>query len=179
MLTIPPSVELLFRAAGWFAARQIEVDPRVMVNPLAASLLAEFGGLHVGQTGAGVECARSDIEFGFQDLGWFDAFGAWRNLISRSLTPVADLHHQHGYLLVDTEFYYAINIIDFELVFHGASFGEAVKQLLLGLRPRPIFHPGQSTQQFYGELINAEDPQVIHLSERHWRERIEKKSSQS
>ena len=163
MLTIPPSVEPLFRAAGWFPARQVEVDPQVMVNPLAASVLAELGGLHVGQTGAGVECARSDIEFGFEDLGWFGAFGAWRGMISESLMPIASLHHQHEYLLVDDRLFYAINIIDHELVYLGGSFGEAVEKLLLGLRPRPIFRPGQDSQMFYGKRIRANDPLAIHL----------------
>src|SRR3954464_7384875 len=64
---VPPSCESLFRTAGWFPGRAKSVDVRglreLKTFALAAGLLSEVGGLHVGRCGPGRDQAASDIRF--------------------------------------------------------------------------------------------------------------------
>ena len=67
-------VERLLRAAGWYPGRDerrqiaawratLEADGRFRLHATAETVLAEFGGLHVGGNEPGVERARTDIRF--------------------------------------------------------------------------------------------------------------------
>lgn len=63
-MNIPVSVRPLFVAAGWQSGRRVCVDVRVPHLHPAHGLLQEVGGLGVGCSGTGLECARSDLAFG-------------------------------------------------------------------------------------------------------------------
>ncbi len=67
MAEVPDNVRPLFLAAGWYPGRHVGVRfdrvEGLRSFPAAAPLLVSFGGLRVGASGPGRDCAASDIEF--------------------------------------------------------------------------------------------------------------------
>jgi hypothetical protein len=54
----------ILRRAGWHEGRNVTAivpPPQFSLFPCAQDVLAEFGGLHIGECGAGVDCATSDV----------------------------------------------------------------------------------------------------------------------
>jgi hypothetical protein len=142
MIELPTSIRLLFPAAGWSPGRRVAYHPVETDHP-ARAVLAEFGGLRVGQVWRGEECARSDVDF---RLLWPDnAIRVWDQLLAVYLIGVADVHHGHAQPFVDDHcrFFEASSIHD-AFYFHGASFGEAMERILLGRRARPMLRPTRS-----------------------------------
>jgi hypothetical protein len=160
MTEVPASVRPLFVAAGWRSGRTVALSPAPRADHPAAAILAEFGGLTVGQTGAGEECARSDITF--RQLPPDDLIlDVWGKLLRTQLIGVADVHHAHAELYMDSAGRcFVASIVDDGFYFEGASFSEAIERLLLGRRSRPMLRPFQDTIGHYGEEIRADDPRV-------------------
>jgi hypothetical protein len=122
-------------------------------------VLAEFGGLRVGQVGRGEECARSDV--GFRLLWPDNAIRVWDQLLAVQLIGVADVHHGHAQLFVDNHCrsFEASSIHD-AFCFHAASFGEAMERILLGRRARPMLRPDQDRVMLYGKVCTSDDPTI-------------------
>lgn len=100
-MDIPKDVRPLFVAAGWQSGRRVDVDGRVPRLHPAHDLLQEVGGLHVGRSEiAGIECARSDLEFCFCEVH-HDILSTWSELLRSRLIGVAEVHNRHGWLLMD------------------------------------------------------------------------------
>jgi hypothetical protein len=99
-LDIPSNVRPMLVAAGWHFGRQIGVDARVPQFHPAYRFLKEFGGLHIGRCGPGIECATSDLECGFCDSDQ-EVVSVWSELLTSKLVGVAEVHHRHGWLFVD------------------------------------------------------------------------------
>jgi hypothetical protein len=126
----------------------------------AVAILSNLGGLTVGVSGTGIECATSDIAF--QELSLTDETrDVWVGLLDTELVGIAQVCHGHGLLYVDSEgrCYGASQIHD-AFYFEGTSFGEATERLLLGRRSRPMLRPDQHVLQLYGEEFRADDPSV-------------------
>ena len=160
MIEVPTSVSSLFVEAGWHPGRRVSVDPSVPASHPAAPILAQFAGLTVGDTGTGEECARSDLAF--RQLCPDDPIvSTWEELLHTQLFGVADVHHAHGELYVDSSGRcFGRSCIHDAFYFEGASFAEAVERLLLGRRSRPMLRPGQETVRLYGEVFTANHPSV-------------------
>ncbi|WP_084030352.1 SUKH-3 domain-containing protein [Bradyrhizobium paxllaeri] len=158
--TVPASVRPLFVAAGWRPGRTVALSPALRANHPATAILAEFGGLTVGQTGAGEECAKSDVAF--RELSPDDlVLGVWDKLLQTQLVGIADVHHAHAELYVDSSGRcFTASVVDDGFSFEGATFGEAIERLLLGRRSRPMLRPDQNTVRHYGEEIRIDDPRV-------------------
>jgi hypothetical protein len=160
MTELPHDVRHFFIAAGWHVGRRVTIPSEVPSNHPAAVILSEFSGLTVGQTGAGEECATSDVEFRpiWPDDGILDI---WGGLLKTRLIGVAEYYHRHGELYVDDYGrWFAASLMDDTFCFEGDSFSEAMERLLLGRRCRPMLRPDQSQVSSYGEVFSSDDPRV-------------------
>ncbi|GLW39646.1 hypothetical protein Pcaca04_35820 [Pectobacterium carotovorum subsp. carotovorum] len=161
-IEIPESVLPLFQAAGLPRAGEQPIPPFVPENHPAAAILHAFGGLTVGQSGAGKECASGDIIFGgSEDLQEDDTLLEWQGIMNTTLILIGETHHSHAALLMDCEgACYGMSFIHEAFWFEGASFGAAVERILLGLKGKPMLRPDQSSISVYGETITADHPSV-------------------
>jgi hypothetical protein len=123
-------------------------------------VLAAFGGLTVGECGAGEECATSDISFELLDPAEPDV-RIWSELLRSQLIGIAEVHRGHGELYVDESGrYFGRSCVHEAFYFEGSSFGEAVEGVLLGRRARPMLRPDQESVTLYGEDFTASHPSV-------------------
>jgi hypothetical protein len=159
VIEIPTTVGPLFVAAGWHPGRTMRLCSAVPPDHPAVAILSNLGGLTVGTTGRGIECAKNDVAF--QELSPDETGQIWAGLLHTELVGIAEVHHAHGLLYVDSEgkCYGASQIHD-AFYYEGASFGEAIERLLLGRRSRPMLRPDQHVVQLYGEEFRADDPGV-------------------
>src|SRR5262245_50558739 len=148
---IPKRVAPLFVEAGWYPGRHAVVS--------TAAILAEFGGLTVGRTGDGEECAASDVAFGEITLDE-SIIDVWGQLLETRLVGVAEVHHSHGAHgeLQNDGFGRSCGASQVQdaFWFAGASFGEAMERLLLGRRSPPC-----SPYQPAVSLSGSNSPQII------------------
>ena len=139
-LFVPPSCKDLFRLAGWLPGRRVAVDfPDYMhlrSSPLAISILQEFGGLHVGHTGAGRDQATSDVLFFLSDdeadTGRLDDRDEY---LDQEFFPIARAHR--GYLdlfLDESGRLFSHDLPSGTLVIAGNTFADGIERLLLGYR---------------------------------------------
>ena len=160
-MDIPVSVQTLFMAAGWQSGRRARVDGRVPERHPAYSILQEVGGLHVGRSDTGIECARSDLEFSFCEVDQ-EILLTWGELLRSQLIEVAEVGNRHGWLIVDEagRCFGASQIHD-AFYFEGQTIGEAVERLLLGRKARPMLRPDQHRVDLYGEVFTRGHPAIF------------------
>lgn len=158
---IPLDVRSLFVAAGWQAGRCVDVDARVPKRHAAYKILEELGGLHVGRAGHGVECASSDLKFGFSEVDQ-DVASVWSELLKSRLLGIAEVHNRHGWLLVDEvgRCFGASQIHD-AFYYEGQNSDVAIERLLLGRRARPMLRPDQDAVVLYGETFRRGHPAIF------------------
>jgi hypothetical protein len=152
-------VKAAFVAAGWRPGRRVGVPSGVDTAHPAHEVLQEFGGLRVGRTGSGEECATSDLEFCL--VRDFDDVEAWEMRLGVRLVGVGEAHKRHGEVYVDNQgrcFGAWLNTI---FVFEGGTFSAAMECLLLGRRSRPLLPPGEDTVVLYGERYRRGDPRLF------------------
>ncbi len=160
MIEVPATVQQLFVASGWHPRRTVRPSPTISADHPATSILTNFGGLQVGTTGPGEECATSDVAF--QELPMEDATRkVWAALLRTELIGIAEVHNEHGALYIDRagRCYQGSGMHD-AFSFEGASFNEAIERLLLGRRSRPMLRPDQTAIRWYGDEIRTDDPRV-------------------
>ncbi|BDM64279.1 hypothetical protein NFHSH190041_17310 [Shewanella sp. NFH-SH190041] len=127
----------LFGDAGWYEGRDIELDNLLditIASHLAAvKILKEYGGLSVGKTGPGRDCAASDIKF--YTRPHYEANGLCKEWEAKvgNLVVIANAHHQHIIVLVDSQSNLYIFTASDEQLYYGGSFSETTAKLLLGL----------------------------------------------
>ncbi|WP_445354794.1 SUKH-3 domain-containing protein [Microbulbifer sp. EKSA008] len=127
----------LFVDAGWYEGRDIELEDLRDIDTgshsAAVKILKEYGGLSVGETGPGRECAASDIEFYTRPR--YEADGMceeWEGKVGH-LVAIASAHHQHIMVLVDSQSNLYIFTDPNEQLYYGGSFSKATAKLLFGL----------------------------------------------
>ena len=131
-------INSLFEKAGWFIGRKIEIEqgssPKVSkAYSNAVEILQEYGGLSIGEVGAGRDCSASDISFRTNTFNFNDEFHNRWNSLKKNLFAIATAHHDHMILLVDeNKDTYIFTDPDEELYFIG-SFKEMTKKVLLGI----------------------------------------------
>ena len=149
-----------FVLAGWYPGRNRPVPASIPPGHPAAGVLARFGGLTVGRCGAGRECATSDIRFGPVVPADPD-IPRWEALLATTLIGVAEVHHSHGELYVDSSGrYYGLSGVHDAFYLEGLHFSEAVEGLLLGRRARPMLRPDQESVTLYGVDFTADHPGI-------------------
>jgi hypothetical protein len=153
------SVRPIFAAAGWECGRRVAVPAAVPREHPAHAVLAEFGGLLVGNDRAGQECATAAVEFKYLEPD--RSISVWADLLRSRLIGVADVSNGHAEMYVDDSgrLFWASCIHD-AFSFAGASFAEAMERLLLGKRSQPMLRPDQSSVDMWGEVFTSDDPRV-------------------
>jgi hypothetical protein len=159
VIEIPASIRPLFLNAGWRPGRRVAISRDIPIEHPAAAVLSEYGGLRVGQSGQGRECAASDVVF--QALTSGPTIRGWSELLGSMLVGVAAVQDSDGELYVDSSGqWFERALVDDGFLFTGKSFGETMERLLLGLRCRPVLRPDQKEVTVYGEIVTADDLRV-------------------
>ncbi|USD22772.1 SUKH-3 domain-containing protein [Microbulbifer variabilis] len=131
-------INKLLVKAGWFEGRSFKVKKQILNSfnsayKNAVSVLAEFGGLQVGEVGAGRELSASDISFRNEALDFGAEFhNYWVNL-NVSLFAFASAHHDHMLLLVDDNKDFYIFTDPDEQLYKVGTFKETIMRVLLGI----------------------------------------------
>lgn len=163
MIEIPERLHDTFVRAGWHEGRRVAVAPEVPIWHPAAAILAALGGLAIGASENGEQCAPSDVAFAFVPDALIDApvIALWSGLLATRLVGVGEVHNGHGALLADADGrLFTMSLVHDALLLEGETFGAAVEGLLLGRRGRPLLRPDQSSVFCWGEEIAAGDPRV-------------------
>ena len=156
---LPQSVRGIFSAAGWKADRQVPVPAPVPHEHPAYAVLSEFGGLTVGRNGAGKECAKHKLVFGYIEPD--REVLRWTDLLQSQLVGVADIEAGHGELYVDASGrWFFRSCIHDAFAFEGASLAEAMECELLGRRSQPMLRPDQSRVVMWGKVFTPDDPRI-------------------
>jgi len=128
------AVTKMLLKAGWTEGRKVDpvhgLSEPSAVFPKAEEILTEFRGLHVGKCGAGVDFARSDVEFE-PDLSLLAELKEHEASTGARLFPLGEAVRGHIYLIVDErgEIYL---LVEGELEAFAPSFPQALEMLLLG-----------------------------------------------
>ena len=138
MVEVPESVRPMFAAAGWSPGRRIPVRfdrvEHLQSCHLATELLAAFGGLSVGETGPGRDCATCDIQFTDCPSVADRCSVVKREVPGDDLFPLGRAHREHLELFLDARGRLVVFCIsNCKLVVVGESFGAGIERLLLGL----------------------------------------------
>lgn len=137
------------------------VDPRVPTEHPAYNVLQAFGGLRVGSTGQGRECATSDVDVRVQPFDEVDEEAEiWGRLMGSHLIEIAAEHNNHSTLYIDEQGR-CFSSWDDGFGFDGGSFAEAMHRLLLGYRTRPMLPPEADEVMAYGMTYRRGDPQIF------------------
>ena len=158
MLT--PRTRPHFQTAGWTEERRVAVDAAVPREHPAFRLLQSFGGLRVGRTGTGVECASSDISFGYchQDPEYLSVM---QTELGAHLIAVGDVHNAHGWKIVDQAGRcFGASQVHHAFWFTGETIAVAIERLLVGYRDRPMLLPNQDEVDLYGMTFRRGDPAI-------------------
>ncbi|NNE84415.1 MAG: hypothetical protein HKN28_10645 [Alphaproteobacteria bacterium] len=160
MNELPASVRTLFKTAGWHPGRNTTVSTKILTTHPAAIVLAEFGGLKVGEAGDGEECAKDDVNF-HEIWPVNSIIPIWSKLLSKELIGITEVHNGHCEMYIDdTGRCFGLSLIHDAFYFEGDSFSEAIENMLLGRRSRPMLRPDQKSVGLYGETFTAEHAAV-------------------
>lgn len=131
------TVEQALRRAGWSEGRRIDLTPwhGFPLQPFRAArdVLAEFGGLHFGEVGPGIDCATSDVDL---RPNWpnrqFTGYPDLERSVGQKLYPLGATHRANADLLIDESG--RVYELQDKLQFLAPTFGAALELLLLGKR---------------------------------------------
>lgn len=166
MTTLPTTVLPIFAAAGWFPERKVPVPPAVPANHPVATILSEFDGLNVGKLGPGMECARSDVSFGWPPDEGYDEISEIGALLQTELACFATAHNNHQSLYIDGRGrVFVVSPIMSGISLMGRTFGEAMERALLGRKASPLLLPSHDRVSWYGEVLLRGNPQIMNIEE--------------
>lgn len=131
-------IDSLFQKAGWFSGRDIKIaqsenDLKSIAFSNAIKIIREFGGLSVGEVGAGRDLSASDICFRTETFSFSTEFNHQWPSLKRELFAYATAHHDHMMLLVDENNDTYIFTDPNEELYFGGTFQETTKKVLLGI----------------------------------------------
>jgi hypothetical protein len=162
-MELPNTISDLFLKAGWSPARRVVVPESVPSSHPGHSVLQEFGGLQVGECGAGREVATGDLRFSLVDN--FQELEIWSELLGTVLVGIAGIHHGNGELYIDARGRcFGGSLIHNAFYFEGDTFASAAEGILLGRRARPLIRPNQEEVMLYGDRYRRGDPRLYPWS---------------
>ncbi|MBL8203785.1 MAG: SUKH-3 domain-containing protein [Blastocatellia bacterium] len=131
-------VDRLLVKAGWFEGRDVLDQVRLLegFTPFAAAqqVLREFGNLHIGSSGAGIDCARSDVEIDPSLIaGGEELIAEFENKLGIKLTPLGEAHNGHLIFLMDEQGRVFASWLFHDVFPYAKSFDRALETFLLGL----------------------------------------------
>lgn len=159
----------LMIAAGWAPGRHVELPwltGQDAAHP-AFRALSTLAGLHIGECGAGIECARSDMLFVRIEDSWAE-IEQWESWLGTRLIGIGYLHHHHGAFYIDTKgrgFNFDLTG-DFGLMFLGDTLSDSMRTELLGFRGRPMLAPGKECVEVWGQRFIRGDPAIYQWDQR-------------
>jgi hypothetical protein len=135
--SLPPAVIEILAKAGWYPGRSMPTSPFIPDGFVpfqeAEAVLREFGGLHLGECGAGVDFARSDVEINPRLADHLQAeLVEHEQSLGARLFPLGEVCRGHGYLVIDE--LGRTYLLNDELSPLAPSFPQALESLLLGVR---------------------------------------------
>jgi hypothetical protein len=135
--------EEILRKAGWLNGRKATqaAAPAIQLDlfPKAQEVLSEFGGLHIGECGPGIDCATSDVNISPDLCVHLDQeLTEHSRRIGKKLFPLGEVHRGHGYLVIDEDG--KAYLLSDELELHADTFWESLEALVLGKRVAPKPH---------------------------------------
>lgn len=170
MIVLTPDILPFFAKAGWHEGRKVALSDsyskEVPNSHPANEILAQFGGLTVGEAASGQECATDVIAFVLPseefNPDWESSpIKTWNTLLKTKLVCIASVHHDHGELYVDTTGRcFGLSLIHDAFCFEGESFVKAMHRAMFGIRSRPMLRPDQESVMLYGIHYNAESPEL-------------------
>lgn len=131
-------INKLFLDAGWHKGRKVKIKKPLfgfknVAHQNANVILTEFGGLEVGEVGAGREISASDISFRYEAFDFRSEFYDYSSNLNKTLYAFASAHRDHILLLVDDDNIFYIFTDPDEKLYKIGSFNETVKRVLLGI----------------------------------------------
>jgi len=133
----------MLREAGWFPGRDVSADIQQPAGftlfPAALNALKEFGLLHIGRRGPGVEFVRTPVIIDpMLGLGEDERFIDLSEIIHTKLYPLGETEDRHGFLAIDE--YSRVFLIMGDLCFVGNTVDEGLENLLNGLKKPRLFY---------------------------------------
>ena len=135
--------EQLLKSAGWYEGRsvpalveswqrELERADGFKLSQTARQVLVEFGGLHILSEGAGVACARSDLDVN-PSLAMLeeDRFLSFDCLKGKEVFPLGEAIVGHVFVAIDESC--NVYLVMEEVRHVSSSFDAALENLLLGL----------------------------------------------
>ena len=153
----------LFAAAGWQADWQFDVPTGIPNNHPARTLLGRFGGLHIKpESESGLECATADVDIRPLDHRW-PTVDHWELLLATTLVGFALASDTYEQLWVasDSRVFSSNDITD-HVGYVGDCFNSAMRNILTGIRHRPMLAPGETGINYYGEDYLAGDLRIYN-----------------
>jgi hypothetical protein len=134
------AVVAILQRVGWYEGRDVSssftLPSQPPIFPRAQEAIAEFGGLHFGSCGPGIERATSDVNID-PNLATHLASeleGLGKSLQTK-LFPLGEVHRGHGYLVIDEQgrtYLLSANLSPF-----ASNLSQCLELLLLGKKPSP------------------------------------------
>lgn len=153
----------LFEEAGWFEGRKVkmsdEARKHIPQNHPALKILEEFDGLKVGETGTGITCAKSDVEFELCEIVDYE-IETWNKVLNKNLILIASAQNSHNEIYIDDDGKCYSLAVHLEMAFTGENFNEAMKKLLFGIRDKPMILPNEDYTTCWGEKFTWESPDI-------------------
>jgi hypothetical protein len=161
MITISGEAARLLAKAGWTPGQRAPAPDIIPKPHPAVEILQSLSGFHIGESEAGVECAKSDVAFRAVDVGRKD-MARLEALLGKTLVGVAEVHNAHAELYVDTRGRcFGVSLMHTATWLQGETLDIALEGLLVGLRPRPILLPGQDYVLFFGDAHRVGDSHLF------------------
>ncbi len=128
----------LLLEAGWFEGRDIIDQYSILEGftpfPAAAEVLREFGNLHIGSSGTGIDCARSDVEIDPSLIaGGEELIAEFEAKLGIKLTPLGEAQNGHLILIMNEQGRVFVSWLFQDVFPYAKSFDRALETLLLGL----------------------------------------------
>ncbi len=152
MVLRSPALATVFKQAGWFPGRNMQLTDAAPSGHPAFAILSAFAGLSVEDSGRGETAAASDVHFTEMMDDLEEALELERLLDDR-LLAIAEIHRAHAQLYIaQSGRCFGVSIIHRAIWLVGETFEEAIIALLSGKRPQPILLPGQSSVTLHGDI---------------------------
>jgi hypothetical protein len=133
------AVSEILRSGGWFEGRSVRVvatsmPPDFAMFSQARAVLAEFGGLHFGQSGRGINCATNDVDITTRATNHVVSdLKKYTEILRVRLYPIGHVQLEHWFLVIDE--IGRVYILNDRLFRLAPTFDRALELLLLGKRP--------------------------------------------
>lgn len=162
MFSPPAEFAEAFVTAGWYEKRWIEPEQSVPRDHPAFAVLGQCRGLHVRpNSGAGLECATSDIQFCRVEL--HEEAVAWTERLHVRLVGVAKIWNDYGRLwLAEDGRCFATDDLTEAFSWVADDLQDAIRRLFSGVRIRPLLPPGEGSVMLYGETLATGDGRLYN-----------------